>query len=161
MIWFLANWRLVAIAVLVIVPSAYGFVMKLQRDSARAVIAEMTIEARLQAERTKAEVSRQQQVTKEIDDAHKKRQNRLASDNARLRDELRQAASVSLVPAIPDATGGDDDPVACFDRGVLNAELTGVLQRLAARLGGIAGEGEAAGAAFAACSEWVKRELAH
>jgi hypothetical protein len=77
------------------------------------------------------------------------------ADNKRLSEQLRELASRSIVPALPDAPGGDDDPIACFDRGALNRELAGVLQRLAERLSTIALEGESVSAAFAACQEWA------
>lgn len=159
MIWLLANWRLAAIGLLVIVPSLYGFAMKHQRDSARETIAKMTTEARLQEEKTKAEIARQKTVTEELDRAHKKNAARIRADNDRLRDELRATASSSLVPAVPESAGsGDDDPIACFDRGGINVELTGVLQRHAERLGAIALKGENTAEAFAVCQAWVMKQ---
>lgn len=160
MIWLLANWRLVAIASLLVVPSLYAAVLKHQRDGARNTIKEMIVEARLQEERTKAEIARQKSITKGVDDEHKKRINRLSADAERLRGELLEHARREFVSAIPDTPGGGDDAIACFDRGALNAELGGVLQRLAERLTGIAGEGESVSAAFAACSEWAVKEAA-
>lgn len=159
MIWLLQNWRLVAVGLLVAVPSLYGFAMKHQRDSARATIAEMTVAARIQEERTKAEIQRQKTITEELDRAHKKTAARIGADNARLRDELRDAASRSIVPATPETAGsGDDDPVACFDRGAINRELAGVLQRHAERLGAIALAGENTAEAFAVCQSWAMKQ---
>ena len=160
-LWILKNWRVAAIAALVIVPSLYAAVLKHQRDSARAMIAEMVTEARVQQERANAEVERQKTVTEELDRAHKRNAARIASDNARLRVELRDAASRNLVPAVPESTGsGDDEPIACFDRGRINSELTGVLQRFAERLGAIAGKGESTAEAFAVCQAWALKEAA-
>lgn len=154
----LAHWRLIGIGALVIIPALYAMVMKLQRDAARATIAEMVIAGRVAEERAKAEIQTQKSITKGIEDDHKKRAARLASDNQRLRGELRELASRSVVPALPDAPDGSDDPIACFDRGALNGELEGVLQRLAERFSAIAAEGESVSAAFAACSEWAVGE---
>lgn len=158
LLMLLSNWRLVAIGALVAVPSLYGFVMKHQRDSARAELHEMAVAARIQEERTQAEIARQKSITKGVEDEHKKRLNRLSADAQHLRDELRANASRSIVPAVPDTAGSGDEPVACFDRGLLNAELAGVFQRFAARLSGVAGEGEGVSAAFAACAGWALNE---
>jgi len=51
--------------------------------------------------------------------------------------------------------GSDDDPIACFDRRKLNEELAGFLGRHAARLSGIAREGEGVAADFRACKAWA------
>ena len=134
MIALLANWRLVVIAALLAVPSLYAAVLKHQRDSAQSTIKEMVVEARLQNERTKAEIARQQSITKGVDDEHKKRINRLSADAQRLRVELREQASRSLVPALPDTPAGSDDPVACFERGTFNSELAGVSGMAGTRL---------------------------
>lgn len=158
MIWLFSNWRVVAIAALLVVPSLYAAVLKHQRDAARATVQEMTVAARMQEERTKAEIARQKSITKGVEDEHKKRLNRLSADAKRLRDELRANASRSIVPAVPDTAGSGDEPVACFDRGLLNTELAGVFQRFAARLSGVAGEGEGVSAAFAACAGWALNE---
>lgn len=153
------HWRLVAIGALVIIPSIYAAVLKHQRDAARETIAEMVTEARIQQERANAEIERQKTVTEELDRAHKKNTARIAADNARLRGELRAAASRNIVPAVPESAGsGDDDPIACFDRGRINSELTGVLQRLAERLSTIAGKGESTAEAFAICQAWALKE---
>lgn len=165
LLWVLSNWRVVALTALIAVPSLYAAVMKHQRDAARATVGEMVVAARLQEERTKAEIERQQLVTKGIEDEHKNRVARLGADAQRLRSELQQYASRSVVPAVPDPAGSGDDHIACFDRGALNGELEGVLQRLAERFVGIAIEGEGVSAAFAACSGWAigedaKREAA-
>lgn len=154
-VFALNHWRAVVICLLLAVPSLYAAVMKHQRDDARATITEMVVAGRVAEEHAKAEIDRQKSITEGVDNDHKKRTNRLASDNQRLRGELHQLAGRSVVPAISDATDGGDDSVACFERGVLNAELEGVLQRFADRLVRIAGEGESVSAAFAACSEWA------
>lgn len=160
LVWLASNWRVVAIAMLLAVPSLYATLMKHQRDSARDTIKEMVLAGNLQEERTKAEIARQQEVTKGVVDEHAKRLDRVRTDNKRLSEQLQQYASRSIVPAIPDSASGDDDPVACFDRGALNRELAGVFQRYAAGLSGIALEGEGVSAAFAACQEWVLKEAA-
>jgi hypothetical protein len=160
MMAMLANWRLIVIGALLAVPSIYATVLKFQRDAARETVQQMIVEARLQEERTKAEIARQKDITKGITDEHKKRINRLNADAVRLRGELLEHARREFVSAVPDPAGSGDEPVACFDRGALNAELGGVFQRFAARLTGIAGEGESVSAAFAACSEWAVKEAA-
>jgi Tfp pilus assembly protein PilE len=158
-LWIVKNWRFVAIAAAIAIPSLYAALLKHQRDGARDTIAKMVIEARIQEEKTKAEIDRQKTVTEELDRAHKKNAARIVTDNARLRSELHESASRSIVPAVPEASGSaDDDPVACFDRGRINVELTGVLQRYAERLGAIALKGENTAEAFAVCQAWALKE---
>jgi hypothetical protein len=54
---------------------------------------------------------------------------------------------------VPSQSG--PDPIACFDRGKLNQELAGLLERAAERLSGIAREGEGVAADFRACKAWA------
>lgn len=61
-------------------------------------------------------------------------------------------------PGIRPATelaGGGDERIACFDRGRLNEELAGFVERHAGRLSAVAGEGEGLAAALRACRAWA------
>jgi hypothetical protein len=54
---------------------------------------------------------------------------------------------------VPSQSG--PDPIACFDRGKLNQELAGLIERAAERLSGIAREGEGVAADYRACQAWA------
>lgn len=112
-----------------------------------------------QEKRTAARIADDNRLREEADHDHQEALRRIDARGvaalARVRDEL---ARRSIVPAVPQAPGGGDDPPACFDRGRLNAELVGVLERHAERLSRIAREGEGTAAAFATCQAWALKE---
>lgn len=112
-----------------------------------------------QEERTAARIAHDNLIREEADNDHQEALRRIGARHAdalaRVRDEL---ARSSIVPTVPEAPGGGDEPTACFDRGRLNTELVGVLERHAERLSRIALEGEGAAAAFNTCAAWALKE---
>jgi hypothetical protein len=88
--------------------------------------------------------------------------NKERTDEEHLAARRRAATSVVRVdgPGIrPRETvqpsGSGNDPIACFDRGKLNEELAGLIERAAERLSGIAREGEGVAADYRACQAWA------
>lgn len=164
LLWLLGHWRAVALAILVGAPSVYAVLMRLERDAARSQVAEMTAAARVQEERTKAEVTRQKTITEESDRAHKKRLDRLDADARRLKLEL-QHASAGIVPAVPDAAGDRgsaalDPAVVCFARDRLSRGIEAQLSSFAERYAGSVLAGAGAIAGFQTCATWAIEESA-
>lgn len=163
-LFLIDHWRTVAVLVLVGVLGAYAMVMRLERDAARAKIAEMTAAAKLQEERTKAEITRQKTITEESDRAHKKRLDRLDADARRLKLEL-QHASAGVVPAVPDAAGDRgsatlEPAVFCFARDRLSRGIEAELSSFAERYAGSVLAGAGAIAGFQTCATWALEESA-
>ena len=118
----LGNWRLVAIVLLVAVPSIWGAVMRLQRDHARAEYATYRTKV-AQAAAAAAEVALKKTIADEqrkekADAEHAAAVARLNSTIRRLRDA--RAAS-SFVPAAASCPGSPDR--AAFDRAVLERTI--------------------------------------
>lgn len=154
-IFLAAHWRTALVLLLVFILAGWGAVMRLERDSARATVAKMEAAGRAQAELTKAHIEEDRQEKERVENDYKARMDRLSRSAVRDRERMLDLASRSIVPAIPDPAGGGDEAAACFDRGELNRELTGVFQRFAERLSTIASEGEGVAAAFQACAAWA------
>lgn len=111
MIWLLANWRLVAIGVLIAIPSAYAAVQKIRLEHAQAAFAQYRAEiaaASAEAEvRNTQEAAQHEKNTREVLDDLQTR-----NDALRARyDRLRKSAGGS-VPAVPTATGTAPPPSA-------------------------------------------------
>ncbi len=156
LLWLKDNWRLV---VFLLVLGALG----VQTYRLQGAKAERDILALEKVERTKRDAMREA--------ANLKNKERTDEETSAAR---KRAASVvvrlngpGIKPSQPvDVAAGDNDPVACFDRGRLNNELNGwlertgqrltdVLQRHAGRLEGIAREGEGVAADYRACRAWA------
>lgn len=148
MTWLLANWRLI------------GFL---------AVLGALGVQSyRLLGTQDEFKLYKQEQEAQE----HERQQEdarRVAFDrfNQRKSDEDYRAA-LARIPAagvrvdpvhreaVPAAAPGvSEESTVCFDRGVLNREIAGYFERLAARLSGIAREGEEVAAAYRSCRGWA------
>lgn len=156
MTWALANWRLIAAALLV---AALGLQTYRLRDA--------------QAERDVLTAREQDRMKRDALRAAVNLRNKERTDEE-LAGALRRASAVRIVPgnvaggvrAAPELAVGGDGELACFGRGELRAELAGfaqragdrlarLLERDADRLSSVAEQGEQAAAVGRALRAWA------
>jgi hypothetical protein len=120
---------------------------------------------RLQGAQGEVQVLRVEAKARQERDALRELQNlknKERTDEEHLAARRRASTSVVRVdgpgikpkPTVESSTGGPD-PIACFDRGKLNQELAGLIERHAERLSGIAREGEGVASDYRACKAWA------
>lgn len=166
LLWLAANWRVVALASLIAVPSLYAAVMKHQRDSARETIKEMVLAGRRQEERTKQKIESDKRTKEQADNDYKLRIERLNNLASRQHDELQQSARSGVVPAVPASaasSGGaaqQHADVICFSRERLSAAIDAELSAFAERYAASLHAGASAIAGFKACAAWSLEESA-
>lgn len=156
--WALANWRLVAVVILVAALGTYGMTMRLARDLARAEVVSIRGEfndykmavAEERAKAAKAALAKaiEDERKKEQADAENERERaRLAADIKRLREQ--QPLHLDLPATRPGSSCPDGQ--ACFDR----AELQRAYRDLVAEVRQIADECTAMNADLDAAKRWA------
>lgn len=102
---------------------------------------------------------RQQDINKEINDAHVIRLGNLGNELERLRKRPRS----SVVPPVPETTSGSPGAqphhaVICFARDGLREGLDGLLLRYGERVAALAAEGAGAIAELETCAAWAMKQ---
>ena len=137
----LANWRLVALGL--IVAAVGGYIWSCER--AKDTLAAQKAIAEQQARENAKQALRDLKNKERADENYERRISRLNADLGRLRD-----ASSGLVPSA--APGSPSDERACFDRADLNRALSDFARGAA----DIAGEGQKAVEGLDTAKEWAR-----
>lgn len=130
--WCIANWKVVAVGLLVAILAAYGVTMRTQRDIARAEYSDyrrdVAVAAQAAAEQALKKTIADEKRKEEADEENMRLQRSLADATRKLRDA--RAAS-SFVPATASCPSRPES--ACFQRADLERalrELDQEVQRL-------------------------------
>ena len=146
----LANWRLVALGL--IVAAVGGYIWSCER--AKDTLAAQKAIAEQQARENAKQALRDLKNKERADENYERRISRLNTDIGRLRN-----ASASNLPTV--SPGPSGTPTVTFDRAELNAALRSYRDEVArgrAEIRGIAGEGAAAVEGLDTAKEWAQTQ---
>lgn len=143
---------------LLVVMMALSYVKGCSDEKERFESYKEAVEAvgRVAEQRAKEETARRGALTKEKDDAWKKRIAELDRDNADLHDRLRTDTSRGVLPTVSGAAeGGSGANLLCFERDKLERGVGAALDGLLAGSTEILRRGDRRAAALAACGSWA------
>jgi hypothetical protein len=140
----LSNWKLVLVGLLVL---ALG-IQSYRLQGAQGEVQVLQAEAKARQDRDALRELQNLKNKERTDEEHLAARRRASTSVVRV-----DGPGIKPRETVP--TNGGPDPIACFDRGKLNQELAGLIERHAERLSGIAREGEGVAADFRACKAWA------
>jgi hypothetical protein len=140
----LSNWKLVLLGVLVL---ALG-IQSYRLQGAQGEVQVLTVEARARQERDALRELQNLKNKERTDEEYLAARKRASNSVVRV-----DGPGIKPRETVPSTSG--PDPIACFDRGKLNQELAGLIERHAERLSGIAREGEGVASDYRACKAWA------
>jgi hypothetical protein len=141
----LSNWKLVLLGALVL---ALG-IQSYRLQGAQGEVRVLVTEAKARQERDALRELQNLKNKERTDEEHLAARRRASNSVVRV-----DGPGIKPKPTVESSSSGPD-PIACFDRGKLNQELAGLIDRAAERLSGIAREGEGLASDYRACKAWA------
>lgn len=151
MTWLLANWKIVAVAALVLILAGYGQTMRAQRDALRVEYSDYRREvaraAQLAAERALKKTIEDEERKEKADVENLRLRALLDATTRRLRDARRDSSFVPPAASCPDRPAS-----ACFQR----ADLERALQQLDREVSELVEEGDRAIIDLETAKRWAQ-----